>query len=173
MIKTDIEELKRIKYFTAPVNQQECPEIYAGQQRFFNKLRKTPLLDIVLGKLVRRKLNRINIDCPTCNIQKAEELQCPKCDNKVLLSNTYKTSEKGVDVNLAIHLLLDALGDKYDVALLFSSDADFCPAIRYILKELGKEVIYCRFPFLKTSELLQCCSETRVITKEIVESSVV
>ncbi len=171
MIQSDSEELKRIKYFTAPVNQQECPEMYTGQQKFFNKLRVTPLLDIVLGKLVSRKLNRINIKCPTCDIQKAEELQCPKCSNKVLLSNTYKTSEKGVDVDLAINLLIDALNDKYDVALLFSSDADFCPAIKYILKELGKEVIYCGFPFPRTSELIQCCSNTRIITKDAVESS--
>jgi len=147
--------------------------MYASQQKFFNKLRATPLLDLVFGKLVSRKLHRININCPTCNLQKAEELQCPKCENKVLLSNTFKTSEKGVDVSLAIDLLLDALKDKYDVALLFSSDADFCPAIKYILKELSKEIIYCRFPFPQTGELIQCCSGVRIITKDIIESSVV
>lgn len=173
MIDVSTEELKRIRYFVAPVNQQECPEMYVNQQRFFGFLRKTPLLDITFGKLVSRPLNKINIDCPDCGVQKAEELQCPKCENKVLFSNTYKTSEKGVDVSLAIHLLLDALKDKYDLAILFSSDADFCPSIKYILKELGKEVVYCRFPNPKTNELIQCCSETRIITKEIVTNSTI
>lgn len=171
MIKSDTEELKRIKYFVAPVNQHECPAMYAGQQKFFYKLKTTPLLDLFLGKLVSRRLNNININCPTCALQRAEELQCPKCENKVLLSDTFKTYEKGVDVTLAINLLLDAMEDRYDVALLFSSDADFCPAIRYIIKELGKKVMYCRFPSLETGELIQCCSEVRMVTKDVVESS--
>ena len=173
MINIDAEELKRIRYFVAPVNQQECPEMYSKQQKFFAILRKTPLLDITFGKLVSRPLNKININCPGCGIQSAEELQCPECSNKVKLNNTFKTTEKGVDVSLAIHLLLDALSNKYDMALLFSSDADFCPSIKYILKELGKEVIYCRFPNLRTSELIRCCSETRVVSRDIVESSAV
>lgn len=172
MLRED-EKIDRIKYFTAPVNQQESPELYANQLRFFSKLKATPMLDLVLGKLVTRSLRRININCPDCGIQKAEELQCPECSNKVFLKDTMKTQEKGVDVSLAIDLLLDALRGKYDVALLFSSDADFCPAIRYILKELGKEVVYCRFPFPKTGELIQCCSGVRIITKKIVEASVV
>ena len=171
LIDATSEELARIKYYVAPVNQQEKPEMYSAQQKFFDMLRRTPLLDIGLGKLASRPLNKINIVCPDCGIQEAEELQCPSCENKVRLSNTYKTSEKGVDVNLAIHLLLDALKNRYDVALIFSSDADFCPAIRYIIKELGKEVIYCRFPYPKTNELIQTCSDTRVITRNMIEAS--
>jgi uncharacterized LabA/DUF88 family protein len=171
LLKSEIEELIRIKYFVAPVNRQECPEMYAHQQKFFHMLKKTPLLDLKLGKLVSRPLNNINILCPNCGLQRAEELQCPNCENRVKLSETSKTTEKGVDVSLAITLLLDALSNKYDVALLLSSDADFCPAIRYILKELGKEVIYCRFPSPKTFELIQCCSDCRIIKKEFIENS--
>lgn len=171
LVKNDLEELIRIIYFVAPVNQQECPEMYSSQQKFFHMLKKTPLLDLDLGKLVSRPLNNINIRCSKCGIQKAEELQCPSCENKIKLSKTYKTTEKGVDISLAVHLLLDALKEKYDIALLFSSDADFCPAIRYIIKELGKEVIYCRFPTPRTDELIQCCSSVRVIEKEHVENS--
>lgn len=173
MIDTESEELIRIRYFVAPVNQQECPEMYAGQQKFFGFLRKTPLLDITFGKLVSRSLNKIKVECHNCGIQKAEELLCPECDNKIKLRNTSKTTEKGVDVNLAIHLLLDALKDKYDIALIFSSDADFCPAIKYIIKKLNKEIVYYRFPTPKTNELIQCCSYTRIITREIVQSSMI
>jgi len=74
-----------------------------------------------------------------------------------------------VDVHLAISLLLDALADKYDVAFLFSGDADFCPSIKYIVKNLNKEVIFCHFPTPKTNELIQCCSESRLITKKMIE----
>ena len=171
LIDKDSEELIRIRYFVAPVNQQECPDMYAAQQRFFHMLRKTPLLDIELGKLMSRPLNNINIDFADCGIQRSEELQCPSCKRTIRLNNTYKTTEKGVDVSMAIHLLLDALKNKYDVAFLFSSDADFCPSIRHIIRELGKEIIYCRFPNPKTFELIQYCSSCRVIKKEFIENS--
>jgi len=61
LIKSDSEKLVRMKYFTAPVNQQECPGLYSSQLRFFDKMRKTPLMDLSLGKLARRRLNSINI----------------------------------------------------------------------------------------------------------------
>lgn len=165
------EELTKINYFTAPVNQQEKPEAYSKQQKFFAQLSKNPLIEIYLGSLTRRPLNKINIVCDICGIQEADSLSCPKCGKKIKLSDTYKSTEKGVDVNLAINLLLDALNNKYDKALLFSSDADFCPAIRYIITNLKKEIVFCAFPKPRTNELVQCCSQTLKVTKQIVEES--
>lgn len=165
------ETLVKIKYFNAPVNQNEVPAKYAEQLRFFSHLRKTPFLDLILGRLVKRKIKHINILCEKCGFQKIEEVDCPLCGKKIDLDKTYKSVEKGVDVGLAINLLLDALNDKYDIALLFSGDADFCPAIRYIIKNLNKEIIFCHFPTPKTDELIQSCSENRLITKEMVEKA--
>lgn len=171
LLKINSEKLTKIQYFTAPVNQQESPEAYSGQQKFFHNLRNTSLMDLHLGKLVRRKLNKINVVCSKCGTQKSESLNCPKCDKTIDLKNTYKSTEKGVDVHLATNLLLDAITDKYDLALLFSGDADFCPAINHIIKKLGKEVVFCHFPTPKTNELIQCCSESRLITKEMIKKS--
>ncbi|MFA5032782.1 MAG: NYN domain-containing protein [bacterium] len=165
------EELVKIRYYNSPVNQQEDPEMYAKQLRFFEHLKKTPFLDLSLGRLVKRPLNKINIECENCGIQEADSIQCPGCENQVNVKDIYKNTEKGVDVQLAIDLLLDALNDRYDVALLFSGDADFCPAIRYIIKYLKKEVIFCHFPSPVTEELLQCCSDDILITKEMLEKS--
>lgn len=171
LIDLNEEGLVKIKYFNAPVNQLESPSNYASQQRFFSQLRKTPFLDLILGRLVKRKINQINIFCEKCGYQKVKEVNCPLCGKKIDLDKTYKSLEKGVDVGLAINLLLDALNDKYDVALLFSGDADFCPAVRYIIKNLNKEIIFCYFPTPKTDELIQSCSENRLITKEMVEKA--
>ncbi|MEK6842203.1 MAG: NYN domain-containing protein, partial [Nanoarchaeota archaeon] len=170
-IDSDSEELVKINYFIAPVNQQEKPELYSKQQKFFEQIKKNSLIEIHLGKLVRRPLNKINILCRDCGIQEADSLSCPKCGNEIKLSETYKSTEKGVDVNLAINLLLDALNNEYGVALFFSGDADFCPAIKYIVNKLKKEIIFCAFPKPKTNELMQCCSETRKITKKFLEES--
>lgn len=171
LLDLNTEELIKIKYFNSPINQEEDPQNYASQQKFFDNLKKTPFLDLFLGRLVKRLLNKINIDCPNCGHQKASVINCPNCEEQIDITKTYKSTEKGVDVKLAINLLLDALNEKYDVALLFSGDADFCPAIRYIIKNLGKEIIFCHFPIPKTDELMQTCSENRLITKEMVEKS--
>ena len=61
LLRLKSEELVRIRYFIAPVNQQESLEKYSAQQKFLNNLIKTPLLDLYLGKLVRRPLKNINI----------------------------------------------------------------------------------------------------------------
>ena len=51
-----------------------------------------------------------------------------------------KTEEKGSDVNIASHLLLDACKNAYDVAILVSNDSDlFCP-VRMARQDLGKKV---------------------------------
>ena len=171
LINLSKENLIKIKYFNAPVNQQEAPTLYSRQQKFFAQIRKTPFLELILGRLVRRQINQININCPNCGKQQVEEVKCPTCDAKIDLKKTHKSIEKGTDVGLAIHLLLDALEDKYDVALLFSGDGDFSPAIKYIIRNLGKEIIFCCFPFPRTNELVQCCSDTRLITKDMVEKS--
>lgn len=165
------EDLVKINYFTAPVNKQEAPEIYSNQQKFFEKLKQNSLIETHMGKLVKRPLNRININCPKCGIQKAEFLECPSCNKKIRLDKTFKSTEKGVDVQMSIKLLLDAIENKYDTALIFSGDADFCPAIEYVIKNLNKKVILCHFSKPITSELIQKSSSSRLISKEIVTKS--
>jgi len=165
------EKLIKIKYFNSPVSQQEDPKNYANQLKFFQKLKGSQIIELSLGRLVKRALNKVNVECSECGYQKAEFLNCPKCGKKINITETYKNTEKGVDVQLAISLLLDALNDKYDIALLFSGDADFCPAIKYIINNLKKEIIFCYFPDTKTNELIQTCSDKRLITKEIIEKS--
>ena len=171
MLHLDKEKVVRILYFTAPVNQQEDSLGYRAQQRFLSHVRKTALTEVHLGKLVKRSLNRIHIECPKCGHQEASELKCPKCQREINVRNCFKLTEKGVDVRLAMAMLLDALDNKYDKALLFSSDADFSPTAKYLVKSLKKEVVYCRFPGQATNELLQTCSEDRIITKEAVEAA--
>lgn len=173
MIDLSNEQLAKIRYFNCPVNQQEDPQAYAEQLKFFKNLRQTPFLELHLGKLVKRQLKKINIECIQCKHQKAEHILCPQCKNQIQITDCCKSWEKGVDVQLAIYMIIDALTKKYDTALLFSGDADFCPAIRYIVRALNKEVIYCCFPTPKTNELIQTCSSCRIITREIILKSIV
>ena len=55
-----------------------------------------------------------------------------------------KIREKGVDVQIAIDLVIGAVENSYDTAIIVSSDTDLIPAIRYI-KSKGKTVEYVGF----------------------------
>ena len=52
--------------------------------------------------------------------------------------------EKGTDVKIAVDLIVGAVDDLYDVAVLVSSDTDLIPAVRYI-KYRGKKLEYVGF----------------------------
>ncbi len=172
LLNLEKEQIVKIKYFNSPVNQQENPQNYSKQQSFFQHIIKTPFCELNLGRLVRRPLNKINVNCIKCGHQRGEVIKCPTCDRDINVNTCTNVQEKGVDIKIGISLLLDAINDKYDIALLFSSDADFTPAIKYIISHIeNKHVVYCRFPYPKTRELIKWCSSSRLITKEMVEKS--
>jgi len=58
------------------------------------------------------------------------------------LGNVYK--EKGTDVKIAVDLIVGAVDNIYDTAILVSSDTDLIPAIRYI-KYKKKKLEYVGF----------------------------
>ena len=47
------------------------------------------------------------------------------------------TEEKGSDVNLASHLLLDGFDDEYEMAVVVSNDSDLELPIRMVRTRLG------------------------------------
>lgn len=49
----------------------------------------------------------------------------------------FDAREKGIDVLLALDLVMGAMRDEYDVAVVFSGDSDLAPALETVL-ELGK-----------------------------------
>jgi hypothetical protein len=52
----------------------------------------------------------------------------------------FKTEEKGSDVNLAAHLLLDGFRRRYDAAIVISGDSDLITPIRMVRDDLGLPV---------------------------------
>lgn len=150
------ERLVAVKYYNAPVNKQEEPTMAVDQQRYFGKIGRHPLVSIRLGKLVVRPIATMNGACKKCGTVRLADANCPRCARLIDLGRVYRHVEKGVDVKIAMDLLLDAIDDRYDTALLVSSDADFVPAVQHVRK-LGKRVVYCRFPQPCTNDLLLAC----------------
>lgn len=76
--------------------------------------------------------------------------------------------EKGVDVQLAIDLIVGAYEDLYDIAIIVSSDTDLIPAIKQ-LKVLGKEVEYIGTAKEPSTALRHEVSLTRLVRKSDLE----
>ena len=55
-----------------------------------------------------------------------------------------KIREKGTDVKMAVDLIIGAIEDKYDTAMLVSSDTDLIPAVQY-MKYRKKKLEYVGF----------------------------
>jgi hypothetical protein len=55
-----------------------------------------------------------------------------------------KVEEKGSDVNLASHLLLDAFQGSFDVAAVLSNDSDLIEPMRIVSQVLNSRWAYCR-----------------------------
>lgn len=116
-----------VVFFTSPTDSQTDAQNYINQQRFFAALQGSGVI-LKLGKLVHRST------------------ECQHCHNK----HYYKT-EKSVDVQIAMELVLGCVEDKWDVAYLVTCDADLIPAIQYV-RSKGKKV------FLLLPEKAHCHS---------------
>ncbi|MDP3027252.1 MAG: NYN domain-containing protein [Nanoarchaeota archaeon] len=133
-------ELVKINYYIAPVDQFSNPEMYAEQQSFFEKLKKAEKLNIIFGRLEKRK--------------KEGEIYY---------------IEKASDVNLALDLALDAQKGIYDEAYLISNDGDFSGAVGSAIN-FGKKIIYAAIGNKKSVSyhLQKVASRTFFITKEFI-----
>jgi len=134
-------EIIKINYYIAPIEQFSNPEMYAQQQSFFEKLKEIDKLKIIMGRLEKRKRD----------------------------GDIYYV-EKASDVNLALDLALDAEKSVYDEAFLVSNDGDFSGAVS-AAANFGKKIIYVAIGNRKSisHHLKKVSSETFYITKNFIE----
>ncbi|MFH1565535.1 MAG: NYN domain-containing protein [bacterium] len=85
-----------------------------------------------------------------------------------LMKNDGVYHEKGVDVQLAVDLLVGAYEDTYDTAIVISSDTDLMPAMEKV-KKLGKGVEYIGFAHQPTIALQTVSTLSRLLIKEELE----
>ncbi|MFH1235351.1 MAG: NYN domain-containing protein [Parcubacteria group bacterium] len=73
--------------------------------------------------------------------------------------------EKGVDVKLAIDLVIGAADNLYDTAIVISSDTDLIPAIKYA-RYKRKSVEYVGFAGEPSLGMIKECGSQRLFAKE-------
>jgi uncharacterized LabA/DUF88 family protein len=116
-------EVVATKYFTARVVDEIGREGQARRQSlYWRALRSLPNLEIVEGKFrVRRVWARSATPPPE-------------------LVEVIRAEEKGSDVNLATHLIMDAIEERADVFIVVSGDSDLVAPIAALTRRLNKAV---------------------------------
>ncbi len=125
-----------IKYFTADVSNRFDEKAPSRQKIYFKALKTVSEIEIIKGRFVFRK-NWAKLANPLeTNILNYRWNRPKPSSVKV-----NRTEEKGSDVNLASHLVLDACQDKFDIAYVITNDTDLVEPIRLVSQVLGKEVV--------------------------------
>ena len=115
--------IHRIRYYTAYVQSRPGDPGQQGRQRvYLRALRTTPNLSIHFGHFL------------------AHPVSMPLASKPTQMVKVIKTEEKGSDVNLASHLLMDGFRGDFDIGVVVSNDSDLLEPIRIVKTEIGKPV---------------------------------
>lgn len=128
------------RYYIGTVPEKEgdlrSKEAMSQQASLFDTLIKTKW-QIKTSKL-RKRIEELKIDDRVFDYKKILQLGVEKIEYERL-------REKGIDVKLATDLIVGAVDDKYDVALVVSSDSDLVPAIDWVRNRTKKKIEYVGF----------------------------
>jgi len=112
--------LVSVKYFTSLVNHS--PQKEKRQQSYLNAL-KTTDINIIYGHY------------------KSKPKSCKSCGH-----SWSDNEEKMTDVNIAVHMVADAIDDLFDCAILISGDSDLVPPITLIHSKFKNKRVTVIFP---------------------------
>lgn len=141
-------EIVRIIYFTSEVTNE--PQTLRRQQAYIEALRISGSVDFVeYGKFKSYKDENFAVTGYYTRYDKVTMESDPlpgetwvklDADNFIRVGHL-RNEEKGSDVNLASHLLIDLLTDQLDAAILITNDADLGFPIKYAREKVPLGVI--------------------------------
>lgn len=133
----------KLRYYTSPLPDVRSPA-YRHQQKFFDQLRRSRRVELVLGR------------------------HEPRWDK----SGRRYHVEKETDVNLAVDMVIGAYEDRFDVAMLVAGDTDYVRAI-HAVQGRGKRLVWCHLPGQRhTDQLAQICDEKRELTEQFLRTCI-
>ena len=119
-------DVVRIKYYTALVNARpQDPDQPFRQKAYLRALKTLPNLEIFYGHFLTHVI-KMPLASPVPGLPPLVEV--------------VKTEEKGSDVNLASHLLLDAYRNRFECAVVMTGDSDLLTPVQIVMEELRKPV---------------------------------
>lgn len=118
-----------IKYFTARVKSRVGDlDIHVRQNIYLEALQLNPKIEVIFGHFL------------TSNVWMVKATDEGKPMDKIKKIQVIKTEEKGSDVNIATHLLVDGFQNKYETAVLITNDSDLKLPIAMVKSVLHKTV---------------------------------
>jgi uncharacterized LabA/DUF88 family protein len=145
-------------------DEYENIKIIAKQTKLFTNLTEIEKKWIIKSSKLKTRTENIKIDSRVTNFRNIlkrgiEEIQ-------------YKRSrEKGIDVKIAVDLIIGATDDKYDTAILVSSDTDLVPALDLVRLRFRKKIEYVGFS-IPIDENRKIYEETKPIPRMIEKTDV-
>ncbi len=138
-------QLLELRYYIGLVPQIGDPRLHSGQQRFLARLaRRDPRISIHLGRIEPRPTkNKAAIELLKYLADLEIRIDKTVYQDLVELAKRHKATtvmvEKGVDVMLAVDLVVMAERDGFDTAYILSADGDYTHAAREA-RSRGKRV---------------------------------
>jgi uncharacterized LabA/DUF88 family protein len=121
-------EVVKVRYFTAELKPREDdPQIVARQRAYLRALETLASVSIHLGHFQFHK-SRFPV----------HPVELDGITGRTKTVMVKRPEEKGSDVNLASHMLVDAFSNRADIYVVISNDSDFAEPLRLMSEELGK-----------------------------------
>jgi uncharacterized LabA/DUF88 family protein len=134
------QQIQRVRYFTARITPRpDDPGGPARQDAYLRALGTLPEVSVHFGRFSQTTA-RMRLANPPAGGPNTVEV--------------IKTEEKGTDVHIGAHMLLDAFRKDCDMAVLISNDSDLCEPLRMVKDELGLTIGILN-PFAKASYWLR------------------
>lgn len=147
-------QILKIHYYTARVTARPGdPNQPTRQQFYLRALATIPNISITYGQFLTHKKKMALAANPTQIVE------------------VLKTDEKGSDVNLAVHLIYEAMRDEFDAAVVVSNDSDLAEPIRIVTQEIHKKVGVLSPSKFPTRELLKYASFYKPIRQAVLSMS--
>ena len=130
-------ELTNVCYYVAPLDIEADEEKYWAHQRFLDMLREIPKFKVVLCALKKIKTD----------------------------GNKYIYIIKGDDVKMSNALIMGAVENKYDTAIIVSGDEDFIDSINIARKKYKRKIGNAYFSKSSSLNLRRACDFTINLNK--------
>lgn len=162
--KQELQSLTFRGLFESTLNNKEIDIRYYGTKLHFYKeppeIAEKSRVIINQSRIMRNNLAQQGIEyVESGNLKLRDGDICRFCGKQ-----SRHFQEKGVDVKIAVDMMIDAQTGRFDEYVVVSSDNDLLPAVQY-LRKLNKRVVYVGIGSL-TKSLMTNSSETIVIGED-------
>jgi uncharacterized LabA/DUF88 family protein len=125
-------EICRIKYFTARIQPRGDPRQATRQQTYLRALTTLAEVEIHYGHFLASS--------KTLPLAKSVPGHPGFLGGPLHFAEVMNTEEKGSDVNLATHLVVDGFQDAYDMAVVVSNDSDLAYPVSVVRITLKRKI---------------------------------